>query len=89
MSCSILDYFSNKNGLPDTNGGLSSQLPFRVIALAINEVVSVLQQNDNSVKRQRGSYLQPVSELSYLLDPGNEIVSISEVSSCDFIIIST
>ena len=39
-------------------GALSSQLPSRAIALANKEVASVLQQNGNSVKRQRGSYLQ-------------------------------
>ena len=55
-----------KDGLPYPNGALSSQLPSRAIALANKEVASVLQQNDNSVKRQRGSYLQPVSELTAL-----------------------
>ena len=58
MSRSILDYFSNKNGLPDPNEGLSSQLPFWAIALANKEVASVLQQNDNSLKRQHGTYNQ-------------------------------
>ena len=57
MSHSILDYFSNKDGLPDPNGALSSGVPSRAIALANKEDASVLQQNDNSAKRQHGSYL--------------------------------
>ena len=60
MSGSILDYLSNKDGLLDSKGALSSQLPSRAIALAKKEVASVLQQNGNSINRQRSSCLQAV-----------------------------
>ena len=76
MSRSVLDYFLNKDGLPDPNGALSSQLPSQAIALANQEAASVLQRNGNSVKRQRGSYLQPVSELTAL-----KIISIQSADS--------
>ena len=62
MSRSILDYFSNKDGLPDPKGALSHSFLLELcIALANKEVASVLQQNGNSVKRQRGSYLQQLA----------------------------
>ena len=59
MSHSIQDYFWNKDGLPDPNGALSSQLLSRAIqcvALANKKGASVLKQNDNSAKCQRGTY---------------------------------
>ena len=66
MSRSLLDYFPNKDGLPDLSGALRSQLPSRALAVANKEVASVLHQNDNNVKHQCGIYLQPVSELTAL-----------------------
>ena len=61
MSRSILDYLWIISRTRMVFPILSSQLPSRAIALANKEVVSALQQNGNSVKRQCGSYLQPVS----------------------------
>ena len=58
--------FLEQDGLPNPNGALSSKLPSRSIALANKEAVSVLLQNGQSVKCLRGSYLQPVSELTAL-----------------------
>ena len=70
MSQSILDYFLNKNGLLNSNGAQSSQLPSRAIPLANKEVASVFQQNDNSMKCLHGAYnrevnLEHYKELAY------------------------
>ena len=48
-------YFSRREGLPDSNGALSASVPSRAIALANSEVFKVMSAETEG-KKNRGSY---------------------------------
>ena len=56
MSRSRSNYFSIKDGLSNPKQSLSSKLASRTIAFSNNEVMTVLQENSNSVKCQHAKY---------------------------------
>ena len=55
-SRSIRDYFHVKDGLPDPQVSLSSELPSQAIARANEEVEKVLRETGKEVKRHQGKY---------------------------------
>ena len=58
-SRSIRDYFHVKDGLPDSRGSLSSELPSQAIARANEEVEKVLRhvrETGKGVKGHQGKY---------------------------------